>query len=165
MHAVDALLQLLARQGGMLQGGNLSQADELGAQLLDGVVEGLPLVVEYGARHAGWLGVAIQLDGDIARLKEEADAGEPVAVEICTAEKGSIRGAGKLEHAILDIGLAQNLLGWVFECQSDGVAIVQLGRATIYLINIRLAGAQHKAGYYQSEKVLIIHLLIRCTSR
>ena len=84
----------------------------------------------------------VELDGDFAGFEEEAAAGELLAVEIGTAEQRGIGGAGKLKGAAADNGLTEYLLWRVFEGQRYGIAILQLGGATLYLINIRLAGAK-----------------------
>ena len=133
VQTVNLLLQLLA-MGGVGTGGELGQADKLGAKLLHGIVKGLPLIVELGTRHTRWAGVLVELDSDFARFEEEAAAGELLAVEIGTAEQRGIGGAGKLKGAAANDGLAKNLLWRVFECQGYGVAILQLGSATLYLI-------------------------------
>ena len=135
VQAIYLLLQLLA-MGGVGTGGELGQTDELGAKLLHGIVKCLPLIVELGTRHARWVGVLVELDGNLAGLEEEAATGELLAVEIGTAEQRGIGGAGKLKGAAADDGLTQNLLWRVFECQRYGVAILQLGSATLDLINI-----------------------------
>ena len=156
VQTVYLLLQLLA-MGGVGTGGELGQADKLGAKLLHGIVKGLPLIVELGTRHTRWAGVLVELDGDFARFEEEAAAGELLAVEIGTAEQRGIGGAGKLKGAAANDGLAKNLLWRVFECQGYGVAILQLGSATLDLINIRLAGAKHEACNCQSDKTFTGH--------
>ena len=67
VQTINLLLQPLT-VGRIGAGRELGQTDELGAKLLHGIVKGLPLIVEHGARHTRGAGMLIKLDGYLARL-------------------------------------------------------------------------------------------------